>query len=281
MKKVMITTSIAMLLSFTAIAETRMISAGSSVTELFFALNAQDNLVAVDVTSKHFNKAGAFAQLGYHRQLSAEGLMALDPAYLIGSDEMGPKSTLDILTASKVNVITVPSGNTLADLNTRIDLIAKLTDTQDKAKQVKQQAQASITALKSSAVLADKPSVLFLMINKDRAATAAGSNTSIDEIISLSGAINPANSVIESYKPLSYEAIIELQPDYILVSDRAFLPYGSAAKLLADFPLLKATPAGIKQQIIAVQSSAIIGGFGLESIELAKTLQAHYVQDQN
>lgn len=273
--------SVSMLLSFTAAAESRMISAGSSVTELFFALNAQDNLVAVDVTSKHFNKQGKFAQLGYHRQLSAEGLMALDPAYLIGSDEMGPKSTLDLLTASNVKVITVPSGNTLADLNKRIDVIAELTNSQVQAKQVKQQAKQAILALKKSIPLTAKPSVLFLMISKGRAATAAGSNTSIDEIITLSGAVNPANRVIESYKPLSYEAIIQLQPDYILVSDRDFSAYGSADKLLADFPLLKATPAGSKGQIVAVQGSALIGGFGLESIALAKTLQLHYSQLQS
>ncbi|MDX2321684.1 MAG: hemin ABC transporter substrate-binding protein, partial [Moritella sp.] len=108
-----------------------------------------------------------------------------------------------------------------------------------------------------------------------------GKNTSIDEIIILSGAVNPANSVIESYKPLSYEAIIQLQPDYILVSDRDFSPYGSVDKLLADFPLLKATPAGLKGQIMAVQGSALIGGFGLESIKLAKTLQLNYAQDQD
>ncbi|MDG4870911.1 hemin ABC transporter substrate-binding protein, partial [Guyparkeria sp. 1SP6A2] len=51
----------------------RVISAGSSVTELIFALGGQDQLIAVDVTSNE-PRTRELPQVGYHRQLSAEGL---------------------------------------------------------------------------------------------------------------------------------------------------------------------------------------------------------------
>lgn len=65
----------------------RIISAGSAVTEIIEALGAQDQLVAIDVTSEQ-PKGRALPVVGYHRQLSTEGLMALQPSLLIGSDEM-------------------------------------------------------------------------------------------------------------------------------------------------------------------------------------------------
>ncbi|GAK87639.1 periplasmic hemin-binding protein [Vibrio ponticus] len=51
----------------------RIISAGSSITELLVALGAKDQLVALDVTSKHFNTEQQLPLIGYHRQLSPEG----------------------------------------------------------------------------------------------------------------------------------------------------------------------------------------------------------------
>ena len=75
------------------LANQRIISAGSAVTELVIALDATDKLVAVDATSR-FPESNALPKIGYHRQLSAEGLIALQPTVIIGSDEMGPDSAV-------------------------------------------------------------------------------------------------------------------------------------------------------------------------------------------
>lgn len=256
-------------------AQERIISAGANITELFFALEAQDQLVAVDVTSKSYVAGTAIPQVGYHRQLSAEGLMALNPTRLIGSDEMGPDTTLDLLAASEVEVMTMPAGNSIEALNQRIDIIAGIVDKPSQAEKIKQKVVQDIANLKNSP-LSVKPKVMFLMINEDRPATAAGSNTPIDKIISLSGAVNPAAKEMESYKPLSYEAIINMQPDYILVSDRAWHKFGGADQILQKLPLLAATPAGTNGGIVSVPSRALVGGFGLQSLELAKTLNTQF-----
>lgn len=63
------------LASATSAAESRIVSAGSAVTELVFALEQQQQLVAVDVTSS-LPANMALPKVGYHRQLSAEGILA-------------------------------------------------------------------------------------------------------------------------------------------------------------------------------------------------------------
>ncbi|ANQ23830.1 hemin receptor [Vibrio natriegens] len=252
-------------------ANNRIISAGSSITELLIALGAKDQLVAVDVTSRKYNRDEALPQVGYHRQLSAEGLMALEPTHLIGSNEMGPENTLTLLKSGGIKVETVPSGDTEEDLFSRIDKIAQITGTQDKAKSLKASIDEQLNNIKSRE-LSHSPKVLFAMLTKGRPATIAGDKTTIDVIINLAGAQNPAKPEMSSYKPLTPEAIVEMQPDFLLVSDRAWETLGGQEGILQEFPLLAATPVAGKDRIIPVSSSAIIGGFGLESIELTDKL---------
>lgn len=255
----------------------RIISAGSSVTELFLALEATDQLVAVDLSSRSLITSPSIEQVGYHRQLSAEGLMALNPTRLIGSNEMGPETTLQLLAASQVDVVTVPSGNSVEDLYQRIDIIAKLTNTQANVAPLKQKIATSISLLKNKP-LSKRPKVLFLMVSKDRPATVAGNDTPVDTIIKLAGGSNPAALSVNSYKPLSYEAIITMAPDYILVSERAWQKFHGKEGLLKQLPLLNATAAGQHGNILSIPSSAIIGGFGIESIEFAKQLNQLFTQ---
>lgn len=257
--------------AFTLNAENRIISAGSSITELIFALDAKQQLVAVDVTSRNIDKQGEFPQVGYHRQLSAEGLLALNPTHLIGSNEMGPEHTLTLLKKTQVKVVTVPSGDTKEDLFKRIDLIAEVTNKQTQAIHLKETLTDQFSQLAKHQTT-QKPKVLFAMLSKGRPATVAGKDTTIDVIIQYAGAVNPAHNETNSYKPLSTEAIVEMQPDYLLVSQRAWDSLGGHAGILKAFPLLAATPAAQVNHIIPISSSAIIGGLGIESIALSETL---------
>ncbi len=268
---------LSMLASFTTQAKERIISAGSAVTELIYALEAQQQLVAADVTSKFFIKDSDIPQVGYHRQLSAEGLLALNPTHLIGSNEMGPETTIDRLKSSQVEVVIVPSGNTVSDLYNRIDMVAQITDTKQKAAALKQKVAQQISQLESKQQQ-HSPKVIFLMLSKGRPATVGGSDTTIDNIISLSGANNPASQYVSSYKPVSMEAIIEMQPDYILVSERVWQSMAEEAGILKAFPLLAATPAGKAGSILPIPGHALIGGFGLESIRLSQNLAETFKQ---
>ncbi|PMG05578.1 hemin receptor [Vibrio breoganii] len=251
--------------------QNRIISVGSSITELMYALDAKEQLVAIDVTSRHFDQSGSLPQVGYHRQLSAEGLMAQNPTHVIGSHEMGPDSTLKLLKSAGIEVITVPSGDSEADLAGRIDAIAKITGKEEQAKALKQDLHQQIETL-SNLDSTHQPKAIFAMLSEGRPATVAGSETTIDKIIELAGATNPINGNFSSYKSMSFEAIVGVQPDYILVAQRTWDALGGQQGIIDKFPLLAATPAADDNKIIPIPSSAIIGGFGIESVELSQTL---------
>ena len=255
-----------------ALAQERIISAGSAVTELIYALNAQDSLIAVDVTSK-MQQTEQLPKIGYHRQLSTEGLLALQPTQIIGSDEMGPQTTLYLLTQSGIQVNVVNTKPTIAGLLERIDEIALLTHHQENSQQIKDKVNKKVAQLNSNIPIKTKQKkVLYLLLHEGRAPYVAGSDTTMDEMIRLAGAINPAQPLISSFKPLSIEAMTSMQPDVILVSNRSLAKLEGIDNIIKSIPTLASTPAGINKQIIGVNGSALVGGLGLATLDEAARL---------
>ncbi|WP_330472200.1 heme/hemin ABC transporter substrate-binding protein [Vibrio harveyi] len=253
-------------------AEDRMISAGFGVTEIIYALGAQDKLVGADFTSRHLIEGNEdIAQLGLHVRLSAEGVMALRPTHLIGTDEIGPQTAIKQIAKSGVEVVTIPSGQHVPQLLSRIDTLAAVMGHPTEAKQLKQSVTSEIEKLEHKQCQT-KPKAIFFMLDRSGATRVGGADTAIDTIITLAGAINPAQAHFKGYRSTSMEAMLEMQPDYILVSQRAWDMYQSADKILDKLPVLKSTPAGINKNILVVPSGALLGGFGLASIEVAKEL---------
>lgn len=260
--------------SSSTLAAERIISAGSSVTELILALGAEQQLVGIDVTSVA-PPSLALPKVGYHRQLSAEGLLALEPTQLLGSNEMGPDTTLNQLKSAGVDVEVIISDSTPQGLLQRIDQIASLTHSEAAAGPLKQQVNDALKALQAHQPDASaRKKVLLLLIHEGRAANVAGSDTVPDAMITLAGGVNPAATQLTSYKPLSMEAMVEMQPDVILVSGRSYDKMGGADAILAAMPMLAATPAGQSKQIITVDGHALVGGLGLKSLAEAQRLQA-------
>lgn len=254
-----------------AYAQERIISAGAAITELIYALDAQKDLIAVDITS-HLPEEESLPTIGYHRQLSAEGLISLQPTRLIGSDEMGPESTLHLLKQSGIAIDIINSEASVDGLLKRVDQIARITASEQKSEQVKAQIKRSVAQLQANQPSEkEKKRVLFLLIHEGRPATVAGSGTSADQIITLAGAINPA-AALNAYKPLSMESLMAMQPDLVLVSQRSAATFADNDAIIAAIPMLAATPAGKNRAIMAINGSALVGGLGLLSLAEAQRL---------
>ncbi|ELE2041964.1 ABC transporter substrate-binding protein [Vibrio vulnificus] len=259
-------------------AQERIISAGSAVTELILALHAEQSLIAVDVTSQ-LPEDQQLPKIGYHRRLSAEGLLALSPTTLIGSDEMGPAPVLQQLKSTGVDIEVVNTQANVDGLKARIDQIAAILNKPQEAQQLKSLVDQQVQSLKANQPTNQKKKVLFLLIHEGRAANVAGTDTTPDAIINLAGAINPAADKITAYKPLSSESMVEMQPDVILVSGRSFEKLGGPDAIIKMMPLLAATPAGQNKQIMTIDGAALVGGLGLKSLAEAKRLnQLLYTQ---
>ncbi|WOG27680.1 hemin ABC transporter substrate-binding protein [Endozoicomonas sp. 8E] len=285
MKKLLATLAVAALLplSYSAIAtvtdashkvpaadEKRIVSAGNGITEIIYALGAGDQLVAVDLTSNYPPQVNKLPKLGYHKQLSAEGILALKPDMLIGTDDMGPETTITQLEMAGLEVESYAIKNSAKNIHERIHSLAKLLDKEKEGEVLWKSIDSDLKAAKEMADGNDKPRVLFLLAMEGRNPSVSGAGTEANALIKLAGGFNPAEAQFNSYKPLSNESLLILAPDVIIYSDRG---RGlTMEQLLESQPVLKQTPAGKNARVIPLDGRLLLGGLGPRTGETALSL---------
>ncbi|MFM5817223.1 heme/hemin ABC transporter substrate-binding protein [Aeromonas sanarellii] len=246
----------------------RIVSIGPATTELILALGGEQSLVATDVSSP---EPRGVPKVGYHRALAAEGILSLAPTLVVGSDEMGPSSTLDQLRRAGVEVKVMATAPTLANLNERIDALAGLLGNQAAGTRLKAEIAVQSDKLAAQAKQNKPLRVAFLLLHKGQPTSIAGGNTTASALVTLAGGVNPV-AQLHDYKPVSTESLIELQPDLVLVSGRDWQQYRSVDSVLAQVPALSATPAGKNRAIHAIDGHALQGGLSLRSLQQANQI---------
>ena len=254
--------------SLPAAAKERIVSIGPATTELILALGGEQSLVATDVSSP---EPRGVPKVGYHRALAAEGILSLSPTLVVGSDEMGPNSTLDQLRRANVKVEVMATAPTLANLNERIDTLAHLLGDQAAGSKLKEQIAAQSDTLAAQAKQNKPLKVAFLLLHKGQPTSIAGGNTTASALVTLAGGVNPVAG-LHDYKPVSTESLIELQPDLVLVSGRDWQQYQDPDAVLSQVPALSATPAGKNKAIHAIDGHALQGGLSLRSLQQANQI---------
>lgn len=246
----------------------RIVSIGPATTELILALGGEQSLVATDVSSP---EPRGVPKVGYHRALAAEGILSLSPTLVVGSDEMGPNSTLDQLRRANVKVEVMATAPTLANLNERIDTLAHLLGDQAAGSKLKEEIAAQSDTLAAQAKQNKPLKVAFLLLHKGQPTSIAGGNTTASALVTLAGGVNPVAG-LHDYKPVSTESLIELQPDLVLVSGRDWQQYQDPDAVLRQVPALSATPAGKNKAIHAIDGHALQGGLSLRSLQQANQI---------
>jgi iron complex transport system substrate-binding protein len=72
----------------------RMVVISQQYNELIYALGAQDHLVGVDYSSTYPPEIKKVTTVGYHRALSAEGILSLKPTVVIHDNNIGPEQVV-------------------------------------------------------------------------------------------------------------------------------------------------------------------------------------------
>lgn len=238
----------------------RIISAGSGVTEIIYALGAGDQVVAVDSTSAYPNKVRRLPKLGYHKQMSAEGILALNPSILIGTDDMGPPSTMTQLQYAGLNIMPLSIENSTDNIKQRIETLAILLEREQEGEQLWKSITTDLMAAEKLSSHQKKPKVLFMLAMGGRVPSVSGSDTAANTLIELAGGINPAAQQFARYKPLSNEALLIMSPDFVIYADDG--KGMTDEQLIAMQPVLKQTPAGKSGRLIAIDPGLLLGGLG-------------------
>jgi len=79
--------------------------------EIIWALGAQDRVVGVDLSSTYPPEIKNVQTVGYHRALSAEGILSLKPTAILHDNNIGPPQVVEQITALNVPMKTFDAKN--------------------------------------------------------------------------------------------------------------------------------------------------------------------------
>ncbi len=255
-KKLFLTFSIATLSTIT-IAQERIISIGGDVTEIIYALNAEQNLVGRDSTSMIPQAVNALPDIGYMRQLNAEGILALKPTKVIATEVAQPSIVLEQLKSAGVSVDTIPFKYSAENV---VEKIKKVGESLGKQTQAVTLAENFANELKAIPNLPLDVRILFVLNRAGANQTVAGKDTVADEAIKLIGAKNAMGNNVR-FVPISQEGVIAANPDLIVMTRLGIQSLGSTEKVW-ELPGIAHTNAGKNKQLVIVEDIAFMS-FGL------------------
>ena len=235
----------------------RLVTAGSAVTEIAVALGLTPQIVAVDTSGQAVEGMGDKPDVGYVRMLGAEGILAQKPDLLLVSGEAGPPSVLGQIRAAGADVVIIPNGYSLDDIDDKIRTIAAVTGRVEEGEKLIMKVESDVHALRAATANHDgeRPSVVVLLARHGGNLMAAGRETAAHAMIQASGGRNICAD-FNGYKPLSAEIFAVTTPDFVIVSDSIG---GDDAQFLASVPGLGASSAGGGLRVIRVDDAAFLG----------------------
>ena len=237
----------------------RVVTLGGVVTEIAYALGAQDHIVAVDESSSYPPEALADKPaIGYFRFLSPEPVLAADPTLIIGGAETGPPEVLSQLRDTGVTTLLFDDPKNLDGASVLIGSMGLALGRGSEAKAVVATLDQEVAAAKDLvAQAADTPSVLFYFRPPGAPSLVAGTNTAADAMITLAGGTN-AFASFDGYLPLTPEGIAAAAPDVILTTDASLGEVGGLDGLLAE-PGIAETPAAATGRIVSMDDLYLLG----------------------
>ena len=238
----------------------KLVAIGGAVTEIVYALGEGGRLVARDSTSTFPAEALKLPDVGYMRQLSPEGVIAVNPTAILAVEGSGPPDALAVLKSAGIPFETVPEGFDRAAILKKIDVVGKFLGVPEKAKDLETKVGADLDAAIADAAKrpeAERKRVLFILSFQNGKVLAAGGHTAADGIITLAGAINATEAAFEGYKPLTDEAIVKAKPDVIMVMSRP--GHGASDEEILAHPAISVTPAAASKAILRMNSLHLLG----------------------
>lgn len=259
-------------LAFCTFASERIVSIGGDVTQIVYALDAQQELVARDTTSLHPEAAKQLPDVGYMRQLNPEGILALKPTLVLATELAKPALALEQVGKNGVKVIDVTGKTDVSAINEKIETIAAALHREQAGEALQAKVNAELAGVPKTPL---PVKVLFILAHQGMGAMAAGSGTSADAAIKAAGLQN-AMSSIQRYQPMSQEGVVASAPELIVVTVNGIQTLGGEENLW-KLPGLALTPAAKDKHVLVLDDMAILG-FGIDTpaaiLKLRKTAES-------
>ncbi len=210
----------------------RIVCVSKHLTEMVFALGKGHNVVAVDLSSTFPDSAKKLPTVGYHRLLSAEGIISMKPDLVMHSNDIAPQSVIDQLTKVGINIKVFPGANTLDSAKQLLTVLGKFFGEEAKADSINKNLDAGMEKVYAAEKqIKDTPSVMIIHFGQANNAyfVMSGRKGPGDKMIAYAGGKSVKYDA-KGARQLSAEAVAAANPDIIIATDYGFDKMGGVEK---------------------------------------------------
>jgi len=232
----------------------RILSATLATDHILSDLINPERIVAVSSYADYLslsNIVGFYDANISRTQGEIESMLALQPDLVFVASYSNPE-TVRYLLRSDIAIVRLSEFKSFNDIFNNINIVAAVTDTQDKAEQVINKVKQQIAEVQQAVKNKPKPRVLYYDMN----GYSVGGHSLMDEAITLSGGINVTDGILpDGENKISEELAISLQPDVIVMNQWVFNQSqgeASPAQILKDKKAWQNVPAIKNNRVYAV-----------------------------
>jgi iron complex transport system substrate-binding protein len=240
----------------------RIVCLSRQLTEMVFALGKGHDIVAVDISSTYPDSAKLLKTVGYHRALSPESIIAMNPDLVIHSNDIGPETVLPQITKAGLNIKAFGGANTIDSAKLLLKELGGFLGEEKKADSIIQKMTASIANAADTLKALNLHDSLKVMIihfglRNNNYFVMSGRKGVGDKMIQLAGCI-PAMYDGKGAREMSPEAVALANPDIIIATDFGFDRMGSMDKFISSVPGVALTNAGKNKRIVRFEEHDIV-----------------------
>lgn len=240
----------------------RVVSVSKQINEFMYDIGAEDVIVARDLTSVYPSEITEKPSVGYHRALSAEGIISMRPTLFLTDGNVGPDAVLEQLRAVGIPILTLEPGRTVESAQNQLARLGEEFHHEHEADSVMAAWRTAMGSVaEDSARWAEdstpRPRVLLMHFGQIANNYLAIKRGSIgDRVLMWAGGVNAIDSTGGMMR-LTPELIAKAAPDVIIATDVGFDRVGSAEEF-AQMPGVALTPAARSGRVYRIDESEIM-----------------------
>lgn len=240
----------------------RIVCLSKHLTEMVFALGKGHNIVACDLSSTYPDSAKLLKTVGYHRALSPESIIVMNPDLVIHSNDIGPANVLPQIIKAGLNVKEFGGANTIDSAKLLLTALGSFFGEEKKTDSLIKKMQDGITkaenALQEKAIK-DTPTVMIIHFGRANNVyfVMSGRGGVGDKMIQLAGG-KTVHYNAKGAQQISAEAVATSNPDIIIATDYGYDQMGSMDKFISGVPGVALTNAAKNKRIVRFEEHDLI-----------------------
>ena len=247
------------------VAGERLVVISSVYNEIIWALGAQEHVVGVDLSSTYPPAVKEVQTVGYHRALSAEGILSLHPTAILHDDNIGPQQVVEQIESLNIPMKTFTAKNaSVDDTKAMIREMGEYFKKQNRAEELCNTLDSQMSdSLEKVKQYTDRPRVavihfgrasnVYMVVGKGGKGDGAAAGRMIEWAV--------GQMAIDSermQRMASPELIAQADPDVILVTDYGFDHLGGSVDSIKELPGVATSKAAKNNRIYRIEESQLM-----------------------